>query len=416
MSKEFHRQIEGLLTKIGSKDIPAYMQVTLVEHAKLIAQEFGQQQRKLHNAFECAIGDRNQSLAQLEQARRDLEVVVADRDRAYQERDAHQKRINELLLRANKDAESIDRIQAHWKEVNDALVHKLNVQDEQLKGKRALWLDHNPGSSARRDAMNSIRDPFQSPTLGSQSFGLGKGYMGNRDSPLMGSPSRSSFNTQASFVLGYGPPPQFAQSKPNFSQQESFTSNTTARRGPRRRPNLPTQRALPAIDPWTPDGRCYNTEPGSLAGDDAPAPPPVSIRADLEGMSADDISDIFQLEWSRLFALIEGFVKIYCSEPNPKSDQAIARSNQALWEFMMNCAYPGMRQDSHTHIMAILNDGSSRHWLAMRMIIGYLANEMLTVEMFGKFGAPEEAELQVVKNKLAERGELQLCYHEISYY
>jgi hypothetical protein len=70
-------------------------------------------------------------------------------------------------------------------------VKELAFKDEQLKGKRALWMDSHPGSSARRDAMSTIRNPFTSPTASHKSR-FDSNPMGIMTSPPQNSSSANS--------------------------------------------------------------------------------------------------------------------------------------------------------------------------------------------------------------------------------
>jgi hypothetical protein len=65
------------------------------------------------------------------------------------------------------------------------------------------------------------------------------------------------------------------------------------------------------------------------------------------------------------------------------NDQAIARSNDILWAYMMNCTYPRHRQDSHTHVMTLLNDLKhlkTRFWLIMRMAVTYYVKDVMSID------------------------------------
>ena len=59
--------------------------------------------------------------------------------------------------------------------------------------------------------------------------------------------------------------------------------------------------------------------------------------------------------------------------------QAIARSNDILWAYMMNCTYSGHRQDSHTHVMTLLDDLKTRYWFIMRMAVTYCVKDVMSI-------------------------------------
>jgi hypothetical protein len=190
-------------------------------------------------------------------------------------------------LKAKQSAENLLAIQSHWQSVNETLTTRLREQDEQIAGKRALWLQSNPGSSARRDAMNAaIRDPFNSPTA-KRSFDTGGQMgMGGLGSPPMRSPHFNSFDS-------------FTQPRPSLSQQSSFNLQD-APRGVRRVANLHSGtlfgRAMPGPDPvlasWDFDpSKLYQTEPGSPKEEDVI----IKSRPDLEHLSDDEIHFLFKV-------------------------------------------------------------------------------------------------------------------------
>jgi hypothetical protein len=70
----------------------------------------------------------------------------------------------------------------------------------------------------------------------------------------------------------------------------------------------------------------------------------------------------------------------------------------------MNQTYPGQRQDSHTHVMALIEDVSSRYWFVVRMIIAYLMKEIVIIDLFHTFSPETDIEFTQVKKRLEERG------------
>jgi hypothetical protein len=145
--------------------------------------------------------------------------------------------------------------------------------------------------------------------------------------------------------------------------------------------------------------RFCNTEPGD---------PPPSMALVLHSKD-DDPAPEYQAGFATIYALIEGWVKTYSSIPNLANDQAIARSNDILWAYMMNCTYPGHRQDSHTHVMTLLNDLKTRYWFIMRMAVTYCVKDIMSIDAFYKFSNEVDTILAEVKKKLQERGMLYLC-------
>jgi hypothetical protein len=382
LGQKFYEGMNAITAKIeGCNGMNPNIQKHLVNEARQIIQEFTDAQRLLQVEFDKAVNDRNALYKQLDHAHQQLQTANADRDRYCIERDQLQRSVDDLRIKAKKSTEKLERVEQQWKQRQDDLIKQIAAQEEQLKGKRALWLDSHPGSSARRDAMNAIRDPFNSPSA-SQDVGFDSCYMGTMGSPSVRSPPQTSF------------------SQSSFSTTPSMAP-IGAPRGPRRRGNLPTGRAQPAnvlpTASWANETRIYNTEPAS-----PPLPPP--SMALILHTNEEDPAPGYQAEFSKIYALVEGWVKTYASIPNLANDQKIARSNDVLWAYMMNCTYPGHRQDAHTHVMTLLNDGNSRFWFIMRMAITYLTKDVMSIDAFYKFSPATDAQFDEVKKKLLERG------------
>ncbi len=381
LSAIFQARLVEMQEKIKRTALPQAIQELLVTDVRKLGQDFNEKQRLLQQDHDRERENRDQLQSDLDEAYRQLRDAIADRDRAFMERDGLPSKIDDLRLKHNK---SVDQI---------------GVQEEQLKGKRALWLESNPGSSARRSAMNAIRDPFSSPST-SHTSAFGGGNASNVGSTgIMG--SMTSPSLQGSF--GPSPPIQ-APTGP-------------AHRGPRRRPNLPVNRAQPGVElapvPWGgPSTKIYDTQPGDTPINPLYKPSAVPTPAVPTSMALvlhtndEDRAPEYQAAFSKIYALVEGWVKTYSSVPNLENDQAMARSNETLWAYMMNCTYPGHRQDSHTHVMALLQDAKTRYWFVMRMAVTYCVKDIISIEVFKKYSTIVEAAINDCKKKLEERGML----------
>jgi hypothetical protein len=379
LSAQFQSRLSEITSKIRhANGIDSNAQGILINEVRKIGQEFNEAQRRLQVEWDRIRDERNQLYSQVEEADRQLRTAITDRDRANIEKENLQAELQELRLKAKKSSDKLIQMEQHWKRTNEDLVKELAFKDEQLKGKRALWMDSHPGSSARRDAMSTIRDPFTSPTASHKSR-FDSNPMG-----IMTSPPQNPSSANSTF----GAPPRMAP-------HEAPTGPR-----PRPRPPLPTGKAKAAVEiptPWGMDSsRFCNTEPGD---------PPPSMALVLHSKD-DDPAPEYQAGFATIYALIEGWVKTYSSIPNLANDQAIARSNDILWAYMMNCTYPGHRQDSHTHVMTLLNDLKTRYWFIMRMAVTYCVKDVMSIDAFYKFSDEVDAILTEVKKKLQERGML----------
>ena len=357
------------------------VQAHLTNATQRLDQELSSAQRLLQIEIDRDVSTRNALYKQVEYLQDQLKFANRDRDQFCMERDQLKRSLDAIHVKDNQINEKWERAEQNWRQQVDDLRKQVSIQDEQLKGKRALWLESNPGSSARREAMNAtLRDPFNSPSMHQQPM-IDSGYLGGH-----GSNAPSSFRS----------PP-----RNSYAQVTSNLAPIGAPRGPRRRGNLPTGSALPArvLPPLT----TYTDTSSFIAKTEHGGDDNLGSLAMVPYSGGEvDAAPRFKAEFTHIYELIEGWVKSYANLPNLANDQKIARSNNVLWDFMMNCAYPGHRQDSHTHVMTLLNDPNSRCWFVMRMAISYLTKELLTLGAFHHFNAATDAEFADVKKKLQE--------------
>ncbi|KAH7419182.1 hypothetical protein BKA64DRAFT_8932 [Cadophora sp. MPI-SDFR-AT-0126] len=362
--------------------------------------------------------------AYLSNTSENLRQAYGERDRLGVERDSLEQKYRTLLrAKEKKSSENLNEIQRNWKELNQALLKQLKEKDAELErvraqldraqmeiesyqekdakfvdAKQVQWMAAHPTSTVRsRQSSRAILDPFTSPSVASSST-----------FPLSG---RGSYGSPATTprldgLIGGGfTSPSSGQYQPNNGPSCSNAEDLS--RGLRRRPNLnlPTQRPTRGRtdvpkSPWeTESSRAFNTEPG-----DTPIAASRSTALILSSTNPEDPSLFFQGEFAELYKLMEGWAMTYCNVPQLANDQAIARGDQTLWSFMMNCTYPGQRQDSHSHVMTLLNDPGSRPWFVMRMGVGYIVEEMLSLKSYKNFSPQVGAELSAVKTELQKRG------------
>ena len=169
-------------------DIPQHVQEMLMNEVRKVAQEFNESQRRVQLEFDNIKNERDDLRRQLQASRADNNLLLQER--------------KNLEVRHQRSMERMDQVEARWKRVQEGLLEQITVQKEQLAGKRALWMDANPGSSARRTAMTTtISDPFNSPTANQKPSYSGS-VMASMISPSVTSPPKDFFGTSQ-----LGPPP-----------------------------------------------------------------------------------------------------------------------------------------------------------------------------------------------------------------
>ena len=368
-------------------------------------------------------------------------MMAKDADRYRNERDdlRRQLRLSQedhgRLAKENKDKElkhkkSVERfeeVEKRWKKIHQDLLDQIDRQEQQIDGKRALWLTANPGSSARRDAMHAVRDPFHSPSA-SQTPSYMAGAMSSLTSPSIKTPSANVF-----VPVTYGPPKFRAEDNQHQVPHGTFTAaqsndgssfnqgsaRTRKNTGPpptleirggelpyqapvqnaHRRDLFSRQHAVFGNRPT------FRTEPGT-------PPPPTSSQALVVHKSEEELAEEYKSDLTRLYDSIEDWVRKYSCIPNQSNDRAIASSNNLLWDYMMNCTYPGHRQDSHTHVVALLDNPTTRFWFVMRMTTQYCVRDIMHIKAFRSYNKGVEKTVDTALKKLEERGihdEAEVC-------
>jgi hypothetical protein len=382
-------------------NIPKDIQETLIKELRKISQEFNDQQRGLQQHFDKLKKDRDD-------LRRQLQVSNVDNGRLLAER-------KELELKHKKSSERFAEAESRWQRIQEELIEKVQFQKDQLDAKRALWLEANPGSSARRDAMKAaIRNPYESPTANHTPAYAG-GQMSSMASSSVMSPLQNAFRPSNSG----GPPKMQFSNAPGYipvipgGYNAGFNPGDipfSSRGGPRdrnaatrqRKGTLPTgmasstayQRGPLQYSMHSTTHHTYHTEPGT--------PPPSSAL--VIHKSEAELAGDYKAAIGKLYELVENWTKDYSSIPNQKNDRAIASGNDILWDYMMNCTYPGHRQDSYTHVVALLSDPSTRHWFVMRMATQYCVKDIMHIKAFKPYSERVEQIIDTVLEKLQERG------------
>ncbi|KAJ5050631.1 uncharacterized protein L3040_002507 [Drepanopeziza brunnea f. sp. 'multigermtubi'] len=433
-STRYQAKISDLIKKIDRSDgINTEMQATLVRDVRDLGLEYGQQQVQLQAHFNKVVFERDMNLNQLNIMSANLTRAYADRDQFGEEREKMRRSSEQSSLEYQKSIDRLNELVNHWANKNAAALKKIQQQDEQLEGKRALWLLVNPGASPERDAIASaLENTVTSPVVAQRSF---HGHQLRRASGTIKATDKltpPSTTPKITGLMGDGfgsaELPSMSYRLPESSASIGQTYRTDGLIAPRRR--LTAMPSGPA-----PKDRCLFLPGPSLTskritthtGADSitwsrsmatPAPAsPTSPSAEpstrpVQNLSSSlvlhvnpkDPSTFYQEQFSELYAMVENWVGSHCHSPNLENDQEIARSNQVLWAFMMNCTYPGQRQDAHTHTMTLLNDTASRPWFVMRMAVSYIVEEILSLAPYKLFSQDVDTALEKVKTRIAERG------------
>ncbi|EPE27166.1 hypothetical protein GLAREA_03080 [Glarea lozoyensis ATCC 20868] len=434
LSRHLQASLDAFQHKIRTTPgLAASVQDVLIAECRKISQEFNQKQRAVQRQFDAITNEKHELSSQLEQAYRQLNSKSSqlnnantELNRAKQERDSLKERVAELLRREEQQQKQWAALDLERKTMISEqqsliaqLQQKVSFQAEQLGGRRGVWMDQHPESSPRRDAIMRLQDPFNSSPVSSQNTKhapIGHADNGESSRPNnfsdMGSnkmvptgPANmgsSKFSRRGALPLPSARPQQAPQ-VPMLQNNFLSTRVSPSERGSGSRPPSATGNKFSA-------GSQAVTMPfQTLSFGHAPNSSYSAVRnqpssALVLRSSNSDFNQEYADQFSTIYALTEGWTKSYANQPNLVNDQNISQKNNVLWEFMMNCTYPGRAQDSHSHVMLLLNDYNTRRWFVMRMCVTYCVQEILDVEAFGGYSKQTDQTLSEIKEAEKTRG------------
>ena len=339
-------------------------------------------------------GDRDKYQTQLKEAYDQLAETIRDCKKITDERDALELRLRQLCLGPIKDDPHIGDLEKELQTINAELREQLRFKDEQLMGKRDLWMETHPDSAARRRRMRALPDPFNTP-LQTATSRMGAGSGAGHDKELPSPDVKSPIRGPPSFMRLPSAPSGPSGSTSMRGPSESFASPIPSDRRGTRRHNIPTHSPTTTNDPNNPivpaSLRKFNSDPS-----EAMAMVPFEANQDR--------SLEFKIDIGRLYQLVQDWATTYANLPDFENDQAIARSDHLLWEYMMNCTYPGQKEEAHARVMALLGDPATRVLFITRMAVTYCIQDIMSVETFKRFGFHATTSIDDVKIRLKEGG------------
>lgn len=183
-----------LKQSIKMSGIPSHVQEPILAHINNIGQEFNTRQRPVQIAFNDALKEQARVQAELDQVEGRILTANLDRDRA-------QLQFTECKIKKQRSLERLNQTINDLRQVNEDLLEKIEQQEDQIQGKRALWLEENPaGSSARRTSTNTA-DPFDSPS-GVKGQGSKKNNFAGMMGGLMGTIGSPTYSTNGGSMVG----------------------------------------------------------------------------------------------------------------------------------------------------------------------------------------------------------------------
>jgi hypothetical protein len=267
----------------------------------------------------------------------------------YKELADRQERLEETrLAEMEKSATTI-------KELRDII----RAKDEQIDGKRSLWIDYNPRSARR------LQDPYVTPT-GQRTPGIGIALNESSGGPA---------NLQA-----------------RFEQLQVRGENTNVA-GPSSSRSIEQSHV--------PQSSMDGASNLSVVGGESMALVPFKTEQQVAGE--------FRDQFNALYALGEGWVNTYAHiVPSQQHDQALSH-NSNLWTSMLRVTYQTFEQ-AQPHVIALLRDPFTRPLFILRLLVQYIDNELWKATIFLGSDPTLDHQLRGVIDRLATRGKLGSLY------
>lgn len=268
---------------------------------------------------------------------------------------------------------------------------ELQIKENQLNGKRILWLASHPPASQQRVDSSSFNLPHSSSrsqtqlrleappsinnslvnyrTTGNSSMArLSRASLAAMESAAVGdnvSPTQEEYNRVKSSVT-VAVPDSALESMPSILDLHNYRNSETETVINQRRSQMP-------IVPYK--------------------NPTVSIN---------EMCISFTKEFGEMFGSMEGWCREYCCVPDLAGDRIIASTNQNLWNYMMSLTYKDP-QSAHSHVMALLGNKDTRHWFVMRMALEYCFTQIMSIKSFEQYNHGVHAHLDSIKKRLVAK-------------
>ncbi|TGO83947.1 hypothetical protein BPOR_0570g00020 [Botrytis porri] len=271
---------------------------------------------------------------------------------------------------------------------------ELQLKENQLNGKRILWLASHPPASQQRGDPNPLGLPSLNGRSQSQlrleapsSYNNSRsGYRGN-GSTSMARLSRASLAAMESAAVG-------GQASPTQEEYDRVKASVSVA--------VPDS-ALENVQSISNLRNNLNIETETVINHRRSQLPLVPYREPAAHVpTVHEISVAFTKDFSDIFALAEGWARTYCCIPNIQEDHAIASSNQALWSYMTKLTYSDP-QSAHSHVMALLSSETTRFWFVMRMAMSYCFDNIMTLKTFEQYNNSVAAHLANIREQLTAR-------------
>ena len=259
----------------------------------------------------------------------------------------------------------------------------IKLQGEQLDNKRDIWFKMNRDEWSKSRSASTSRNPFDSP----------------------GDTARNKFSARLAA--------QQAVSTPSASKRVSIKSPQQSQGSSPDVGGVSLNAALASRRVQALKGQTDVS-----AGDTSQALVLHSLRRPSlsNAEAANELAaqgEVLREMFGHLFAMHEGWVRKYASQPNV-SDDDIHRRNPKLWGYMQDLTFSGRRSDAHNHVLLLIRNGKTRLWFVMRMALTYSCKDIMVLKAWKGFTQASDDDIDEIQNTFSgDRGQSPLCRFQI---
>jgi hypothetical protein len=309
-----------------------------------------------------------------------LQNALAERDRACAERDRHELEYEEALVSRRKiEDQRAKEVEEKHRKIIDDLHRQLSFKEDQLNGKRAVWLDSH--SSARR--LTASLDPFATPKTNRVSktkIGTFLPPTNTTSAKLLKVPPT---NTTGSQLLKDMESKNDAQAQFQLSDL-SFSAGLPHEYWPYYHPDqAPENESMKAengsdVNHTKSAGNFTDT---SEELDDMTESDPQDTQELVAYKTEDQIAAEFREEFEETYARIEKWVGKYANNVNPIEFDHYVSHDEDVWPFLASLTYDDAEQ-AHEHSILLLRNPATRPFFVMRYIVQLLHNFIWNASSF----------------------------------
>jgi hypothetical protein len=341
------------------------MVAVLTTELRELSQRHIDLRRNCQNEHALVQLDRERFRNQMASQQQLIQNALSEKDRACEECDRLQAQLTLAHGRQRELERRLEELEKKNAATIDFLRKQIRFKDEQLNGKRSLWMKNQSHRNSGINQISDTQDPFATPTAQHIPRTRHRFPLVDNSEELQSTPGPSK-------------PSRFPTNLPTSSPEPEFTNEF-----------------------WP-----YHNEnavnPASRA--ESGQSPIGESKALIPFKTEDQIAREFRDEFDSIYGQIETWVQNYAHIVNGdmSHDQELSH-DEDLWPFMLSCTYTNFA-DAHDHTILLLRNPATRSSFIARLIIQYLYTSIWKAAAFGAFNPQYGEKLGLIELQLKIKG------------